>query len=283
MPRPERLLDPTAGPLEAFAHDLRTLRKRAGNPSYRTMAKRAHYSVATLAEAARGLHKPSLKVTLAYVTACGGDVEVWSRRWHSVSGELEALGARRPGRPGGVEREPPRSPRPRPAHGPRQPGPERHHDHDGDRVPDPGAGRAQRPGRPTGRGPAQRPGRAPGPDPVQRPDRAEGADRGPDRTPDHALAPDRDPGWHRARGGGRDSGHGTAGPADPPSRASARDPATDELTGEERAELSRLRGEVEELRRANEVLKAASAIFAADLRTTSKVVYNPADRQDRSA
>ncbi|WP_373297731.1 XRE family transcriptional regulator [Streptomyces lavendofoliae] len=250
---------------------MRTLRKRAGNPSYRTMAKRAHYSVATLAEAARGLHKPSLKVTLAYVTACGGDVDVWSRRWHSVSGELEALGARRPGRPGGAEREPPRSARPRPAHGPRQSARERQHDHDGDRVADPGDGRAQRPGRATGRGPAQRPGRA------------EGADRGPDRTPDHAPAPDRDPGWHRAQGGGRDPGHGTAGPADPASRASARDPATDELTGEERAELRRLRGEVEELRRANEVLKAASAIFAADLRTTSKVVYNPADRQDRSA
>ncbi|KIF07110.1 hypothetical protein PL81_03880, partial [Streptomyces sp. RSD-27] len=73
MPRPERLLDPMAGPLEEFAHELRGLRRQAGNPSYRTMAKRAHYSVATLAEAARGLHKPSLKVTLAYVAACGGD------------------------------------------------------------------------------------------------------------------------------------------------------------------------------------------------------------------
>ncbi|WP_260614799.1 XRE family transcriptional regulator [Streptomyces sp. WAC05292] len=69
MPRPERLLDPMAGPLEEFAHELRGLRRQAGNPSYRTMAKRAHYSVATLAEAARGLHKPSLKVTLAYVAA----------------------------------------------------------------------------------------------------------------------------------------------------------------------------------------------------------------------
>ncbi len=110
MPRPERLLDPTAGPLEAFAHDLRILRRRAGNPSYRTMAKRAHYSVATLAEAARGLHKPSLKVTLAYVAACGGDEEVWSRRWHSVSSELEARDVLRRRRPGGAEREAPREP-----------------------------------------------------------------------------------------------------------------------------------------------------------------------------
>ncbi|WP_413081775.1 hypothetical protein [Streptomyces sp. fd1-xmd] len=52
------------------------------------------------------------------------------------------------------------------------------------------------------------------------------------------------------------------------------------MTVDERAELRRLRNEVEELRHANAVLKAASAIFAADLRTNSQVVYNPADRQD---
>ncbi|MDX6764941.1 helix-turn-helix transcriptional regulator, partial [Streptomyces sp. F8] len=83
------MLDPTAGPLEEFAHALRALRKQAGNPSYRTMAKRAHYSVATLAEAARGLHKPSLKVTLAYVAACEGDPEAWTRRWYRLSTALE--------------------------------------------------------------------------------------------------------------------------------------------------------------------------------------------------
>lgn len=37
------------------------------------------------------------------------------------------------------------------------------------------------------------------------------------------------------------------------------------LTSEEREELGRLRGEVRELRRANEILKAASAFFAAEL------------------
>lgn len=73
------------------------------------MAKRAHYSVATLAEAARGLHKPSLKVTLAYVAACGGDLESWSRRWNSVSSELEACDASGHGRLGGPERKPPGS------------------------------------------------------------------------------------------------------------------------------------------------------------------------------
>ncbi|MGI5340821.1 XRE family transcriptional regulator [Streptomyces sp. CA-181903] len=166
MPRPERLLDPAAGPLEAFAHDLRALRRQAGNPSYRTMAKTAHYSVATLSEAARGLHKPSLKVTLAYVTACGGDPDLWARRWHRVTRELEARETR-------------------------------------------------------GRRPAR----------------------------DDARTADRE-----VPGG---------------------------LTADERAELRELRSEVEQLRHANEVLKAASAIFAADLRTTAQVVYNSPGRQDR--
>ncbi|MFD5484981.1 helix-turn-helix domain-containing protein, partial [Streptomyces virginiae] len=95
------MLDPTAGPLEEFAHALRALRKQAGNPSYRTMAKLAHYSVATLAEAARGLHKPSLKVTLAYVAACEGDPEAWTRRWYRLSTTLEGRDVPARGQPGG--------------------------------------------------------------------------------------------------------------------------------------------------------------------------------------
>ncbi|WP_272263574.1 helix-turn-helix domain-containing protein [Streptomyces xanthophaeus] len=110
MARPERLLDPTAGPLEEFAHALRALRRQAGNPSYRVMAKRAHYSVATLSEAARGLHKPSLKVTLAYVAACDGDTTVWTRHWHRVGKELEARGT--PYEPVGRPRAAPEQPVP---------------------------------------------------------------------------------------------------------------------------------------------------------------------------
>ncbi|MFD3544618.1 helix-turn-helix domain-containing protein [Streptomyces sp. NPDC058655] len=123
MARPERLLDPTAGPLEEFAHALRTLRRQAGNPSYRIMAKRAHYSVATLSEAARGLHRPSLKVTLAYVAACNGDTALWTRHWHRVSKELEARGT--PYEPVGRVRAVPEQPAPgrrgapRPAPSPR--------------------------------------------------------------------------------------------------------------------------------------------------------------------
>ncbi|MFJ9622928.1 XRE family transcriptional regulator [Streptomyces sp. NPDC101181] len=217
MARPERLLDPTAGPLEAFAHDLRGLRRKAGNPSYRAMAQSAHYSVATLAEAARGLHKPSLKVTLAYVAACGGDVPAWVRRWHEVSQELES------GQSG---------PRPR-------------------RPAEPAAEEPTRSGRSAA---APYPPQAPGSDP---------------------------------RGAGR-LARQQAGPSASRAARPARRGEEALTTGERaelrrlRDELRRLRGEVAELRRANEVLKAASAIFAADLRTTAQVVYNSAGRQDRS-
>ncbi|MFF3016141.1 helix-turn-helix domain-containing protein [Streptomyces sp. NPDC057939] len=197
------MLDPTAGPLEEFAHTLRGLRRQAGNPSYRTMAKRAHYSVATLSEAARGLHKPSLKVTLAYVAACGGDPEPWTRRWHRLSSELEARDNPARGQPRGAGR---------PAHSA------------------PGGGR--------------RPGPGEAPTTTRRPE---------PRAAARAVAP----------------------PV-----AAARRPAGDALTAGERAELRRLRSEVEQLRHANAVLKAASAIFAADLRTNSQVVYNPDGRQD---
>ncbi|MFF8827893.1 helix-turn-helix domain-containing protein [Streptomyces sp. NPDC015131] len=261
MPRPERLLDPTAGPLEAFAHDLRTLRRRAGNPSYRAMAKRAHYSVATLAEAARGLHKPSLKVTLAYVTACGGDPEMWTRRWHSVSRELEGRTRPSPDRPapgraaqdrprqappGGTEREPPRpaSATPAPAASPA------------------GAARGRAAGRVT-----PVPGAAAEPTAPVAPARTVPARTGPARTVPARTVPVR-------------TAPPRAAPAPAPGPPA---PATGALTGDERAELRRLRDEVEELRRTNEVLKAASAIFAADLRTTAKVVYNPAGSHDRSA
>ncbi|MBB4898105.1 XRE family transcriptional regulator [Streptomyces griseomycini] len=182
------------------------------------MAKRAHYSVSTLAEAARGLHKPSLKVTLAYVAACGGDLELWSRRWHSVNREMEARDTPGHGHLGGAERERPRSEQSALEHG-------------AEREPEWG--------------------------------QAQGADGGPDRN----RNPDRCP----------------THPGTLASAVSAHGCSTDELTRDERAELRRLRSEVEELRRANDVLKAASAIFAAELSTTAKVVYNSAGRQDRLA
>ncbi|MET9632817.1 hypothetical protein ABZX92_35720 [Lentzea sp. NPDC006480] len=85
MPRPERPLDSDDDELLRFAADLRLLREKAGKPTYRELSKAAHYSVTVLSEAASGRKLPSLAVTVAYVHACGGDVEQWRRRWHEVA------------------------------------------------------------------------------------------------------------------------------------------------------------------------------------------------------
>ncbi|WP_379498493.1 hypothetical protein [Nonomuraea thailandensis] len=79
--------------MQRLAHELRGLRDSAGRPSYRTMAKAAHYSMTALAEAAGGERLPSLAVTLAYVTACGGDRTAWEKRWREAEAELTGSNA----------------------------------------------------------------------------------------------------------------------------------------------------------------------------------------------
>lgn len=91
MGRREAPLDPTAGPLQAFATDLRALRRRAGSPSYQALAGRAYCSKSTLAAAANGEALPALAVTLAYVRACGGNVFDWERRWHELADHQATL------------------------------------------------------------------------------------------------------------------------------------------------------------------------------------------------
>ena len=54
VPRPERSLDPSAGPVQRLAADLRELRRNAGNPAYRELTKRCGYSTTTLSDAAGG-------------------------------------------------------------------------------------------------------------------------------------------------------------------------------------------------------------------------------------
>lgn len=97
MGRRERPVDPASGPVQAFAHQLRELRKAAGSPSYRHLAKLAHFSDTSLSVAAAGTALPSLEVTLAYVRACGGDVIEWTQRWSSVASQLKAVPPARPG------------------------------------------------------------------------------------------------------------------------------------------------------------------------------------------
>jgi len=103
MPRPERPLDPTAGPLQQFAHDLRELRRSAGGLTYERLARTTRFSASALSDAARGERLPSLDVTLAYVDACGGDREAWARRWQDVNAALLVAGGEGGGAQGGTE------------------------------------------------------------------------------------------------------------------------------------------------------------------------------------
>ncbi|MEY9835871.1 helix-turn-helix domain-containing protein [Streptacidiphilus sp. EB103A] len=84
MGRPEKPLDPDAGPVQRLAHELRQLRASAGGLTYRAMACRAHYSATALAQAAAGDRLPSLAVVLAYARVCGADPTVWEDRWREA-------------------------------------------------------------------------------------------------------------------------------------------------------------------------------------------------------
>ncbi|GAB3654549.1 hypothetical protein GCM10027589_13270 [Actinocorallia lasiicapitis] len=90
MGRPETRLSPSTEPLQYFAQELRSLRINAGKPSYRKLAGQANYSSTSLSEAARGLSLPSLDVTLAFVTACGGDTAHWEGFWKSTKKKIDA-------------------------------------------------------------------------------------------------------------------------------------------------------------------------------------------------
>ncbi|MFJ8113711.1 hypothetical protein [Streptomyces sp. NPDC096132] len=88
MGRPERPLDPGAGPVQRLAHDLRELRRAVGAPSYRAMAKTAGCSATTLSQAAAGERLPSLAALRGYVRACEGDPGEWEARWKDAEAEL---------------------------------------------------------------------------------------------------------------------------------------------------------------------------------------------------
>jgi len=97
MGRPEKPVNTSGGIATQFARELRELRARAGNPTYREMARSAMFSSSVLSSAASGNRMPSLQVTLAFVAACGGDDEDVRRHWHAAtSGYTQApFGARK--------------------------------------------------------------------------------------------------------------------------------------------------------------------------------------------
>jgi hypothetical protein len=88
MPRPERPIDPSEGPVQKFATDLRKLRAEAGNPTYRKMADLVFFSKTTLSAAASGNRMPSWEATAAYVAACGGDAEEWISSYQAARKKL---------------------------------------------------------------------------------------------------------------------------------------------------------------------------------------------------
>ncbi|GAB3241627.1 nSTAND1 domain-containing NTPase [Kineosporia babensis] len=87
MPRTDRPLGGEDSELVRFASDLRQLREKAGRPSYRELAKGAHYSATTLSDAAGGRRLPTLAVVQAFVRACGGNVSEWEERWRELAGQ----------------------------------------------------------------------------------------------------------------------------------------------------------------------------------------------------
>ncbi|MFI7296837.1 helix-turn-helix domain-containing protein [Streptomyces sp. NPDC050121] len=80
-------MDPDAGPVQRFAHELRLLRQKAGSPSYRVMSQRTGVSLATLSRAAGGERLPVAAVVRAYARACDADPDEWELRWQTAAGE----------------------------------------------------------------------------------------------------------------------------------------------------------------------------------------------------
>jgi DNA polymerase III delta prime subunit len=123
MGRPERPLNSTDDPIAAFARDLRELRLRAGNPSYRQLARTAMFAPSVLSSAASGHRLPTLPVTLAFVSSCGGDPVAWERRWRRVAALARAVTDARGERAAAVSPRPGVQPPAEPAPGPQAPRP----------------------------------------------------------------------------------------------------------------------------------------------------------------
>ncbi|WP_240806343.1 helix-turn-helix domain-containing protein [Streptomyces tibetensis] len=90
MGRREKPVDPSAGPVQRLAHDLRLLREKAGKPPYREMAERAGYSTTALSQAAAGDQLPTLAVVRAYADALDADPDEWEARWREADAESRA-------------------------------------------------------------------------------------------------------------------------------------------------------------------------------------------------
>ncbi len=78
--------------LAAFVDDLKRLRRSANQPSLRKMSQRSNYSHTALSGALSGNRLPSKELTIAFVRACGGNVDEWRDRWEQENAVLNADG-----------------------------------------------------------------------------------------------------------------------------------------------------------------------------------------------
>ncbi|WP_433077799.1 tetratricopeptide repeat protein [Dactylosporangium sp. CA-052675] len=104
MPRPERALFPDLSPLHAFAADLRSVRTKAGNPTYQAMARHTGRSRTALSEAAGGDVLPTWDTVVAYVSFCGEDPNGYRIAWERLQEhrEQDSLHGTGPGEPAGA-------------------------------------------------------------------------------------------------------------------------------------------------------------------------------------
>jgi Helix-turn-helix domain len=96
MGRPQKPLDRDSSAVREFAFWLRDLRKRSGL-TYDQLGKNAHYATSTVQAATAGNRLPTLRVTMAVVKACGGDIQQWRDYWTQIQRALD------PGAPRGLE------------------------------------------------------------------------------------------------------------------------------------------------------------------------------------
>jgi hypothetical protein len=87
--RPERPVLGT-GPVAELARELRRIRRRAGRPPYRELARAALTSSTVLNDAAAGRACPTWEVVKAFVRACGSDPDSVRPLWKKANAERRA-------------------------------------------------------------------------------------------------------------------------------------------------------------------------------------------------
>ena len=88
MGRPQEPLERDGSPVREFAFWLRDLRNRSGL-TYEQLAKMAHYATSTVQAATSGERLPTLRVVMAFVKACNGDLPAWRAYWTQIRRSLD--------------------------------------------------------------------------------------------------------------------------------------------------------------------------------------------------